>query len=71
MGQLCNAATATKEALGVDTLAAIADKGYESGRDIEKCLMNGIIPDVGFKYNREERVFNLDYAETEITEAAA
>lgn len=26
----------------------IADKGYESRRDIENCLMTGIIPNVAF-----------------------
>lgn len=61
MGQLSGAAQEVKAVLGKKTLHTIADKGYESGPDIEKCLMNGIMPDVGFKYDREERVFNLDY----------
>lgn len=30
--------------------------------------MNGIIPDVGFKHDREERVFNLDHIPQAITE---
>ncbi len=57
-----------KDFLEQDVLAVTADKGYESGDDIEKCLMNGIIPDVGFKYDREERVFNLHYEPLEITQ---
>jgi transposase len=68
MGQLSRAAEMAKEFLGQDVLAAIADKGYESGPDIEKCLMNGVIPDVGFKYDREQRVINLDYIPREITQ---
>lgn len=32
----------------------IADKEYESGPDIEKYILSGIIPDVEFKYGREE-----------------
>lgn len=68
MGQLSGAAEEVKKTLGKETLAVIADKGYESGKDIEKCLMNGVVPDVGFKYDREERVFNLPYIPQEITE---
>lgn len=56
-----------KEGVGKKTLHAISDKGYESGSDNEKCLMNGIVPDVGFKYDREERVFNLDYLPQEVS----
>lgn len=56
-----------KKELKRECVHLIADKGFESRSDIEKCLMNGIIPDVGFKYDKEERVFNLDYEETEIT----
>ena len=32
-----------KEELGMDVVRVIADKGYESRADIEKCVMNGII----------------------------
>ena len=68
LGQLCRAAEKVKEALGQEVVAVIADKGYESGPDIEKCILSGITPDVGFKYDREERVFNLEYIPQEITE---
>lgn len=56
-----------KESLGLGCVQAIADKGYESREDIEKCVMNGIVPDVGFKYDKAERVFTLDHIEAEIT----
>ena len=55
------------EDLELDTVQVIADKGYESAADIRDCLMNGIVPDVGFIQDREERVFPLDYVEQEIT----
>lgn len=56
-----------KTELKRDSVHLIADKGYESRADIERCLMNGVVPDVGFKYDKDERVFTLDYAENEIT----
>ena len=34
--------------LSLDAVNVIADKGYESAEDIKKCLMSGIVPDVGF-----------------------
>lgn len=49
-------------------MRTIADKGYESREDIEKCVMKGIVPDVGFKYDKEERVYSLDHIEAEITQ---
>lgn len=65
-GQLCGSMELCKEELGLDAVHVIADKGYESAEDIKNCLMNGIAPDVGFIYDREERVFSLDYEEQEI-----
>ena len=56
-----------KKELDRESVHLIADKGYESRADIEKCLMNGIVPDVGFKYDKDMRVFNLDYREETIT----
>lgn len=43
-------------------------KGYESRQDILKCIMNGSIPDVGFKYDKEQRFFDLEYIPAEITD---
>ena len=51
----------TKEALEIETLAVIADKGYESKCDIEAYVMNGIIPNGASKYNKTERLYNIDY----------
>ena len=67
-GLLREVADITREALEVETLEIVADKGYESRRDIENCVMNGIIPNVAFKYDKTERLYNIDYEEAEITE---
>ena len=66
-GQLCGSMQMCMEDLELDSVQVIADKGYESAADIRDCLMNGIVPDVGFIQDREERVFPLDYVEREIT----
>ena len=51
------------------TAEFIADKGYESREDIEKCLMHGTIPNIGFKYDKDERIHDLEYIPAEIDEA--
>ena len=70
-GQLYDSIELCRKDLELGTVNAIADKGYESAANIERCLMNGIAPDVGFIQDREERVFPLDYVEREITAADA
>jgi len=50
-----------KRSLGVETIEVVADKGYESREDILNCLMNGTVPNVGLKYDKDERIYNLDY----------
>jgi transposase len=65
LNQVCEQA---KETLEVETIEAVADKGYESREDILKCLMNGTVPNVGLKYDKDERIYNLDYKEAENTE---
>jgi transposase len=40
--QLANAAKAAKEALGTDTLDAVADRGYFNGEEIKTCVDAGI-----------------------------
>ena len=67
-GLLREVSDITRQALEVETLEVVADKGYESRRDIEDCVMNGIIPNVAFKYDKAERLYNIDYEEAEITE---
>lgn len=66
-GQLYDSFEMCRRDLSLDAVNAIADKGYESAADIRDCLMNGIVPDVGFIQDREERVFPLDYVEQDIT----
>ena len=44
MGLLTETATAAKEALGVETIEAVADKGYFKIEDIEACEKAGIVP---------------------------
>jgi transposase len=58
----------TKKALGVETIEVVGDKGYESREDILNCLMNGIVPNVALKYDKAERIYNIDYEEAEITD---
>src|SRR5690606_18505973 len=47
---------------------AAADKGYDDLEELKQCLLNGIIPHVGFKNDQEERLVVLDYEEAIITE---
>ena len=61
--QVCNQA---KETLGVETIEAVADKGYESRNDIENCMMSGTMPQVALKYDKDERIFNIPYENCEI-----
>jgi len=58
----------TRDMLEIDTIKIVADKGYESRKDILDCVMNGIIPNVAMKYDRDERLFNINYIPVEITE---
>lgn len=66
-GMLLPMAEQVKENLGVETVHFVADKGYESREDIEKCVLSGVIPDVGFKYDKEARYHVLDYKPIEVT----
>lgn len=67
-GQLDRMAEQTKNELSIETAEFIADKGYESRKDIEKCIMHGTIPNIGFKYDKDERLFDLEYIPAEIDE---
>lgn len=67
-GLLKEVADKAREALEVEVLEVTADKGYDSRRDIEACVMDGIIPNVPLKYDKEERIFTIDYEEAEISE---
>jgi transposase len=62
LNQVC---TQAKETLGVAVIEAVADKGYDSREDILNCLMNGTVPNVGLKYDKDERIYNIEYEESE------
>ena len=68
MNKLLSTAEIAKENIQTESLGVIADKGYESAHDIEACLMNGVVPDVGFTRDREQRVFAVEYQEKDISE---
>lgn len=67
-GLLNSTADLAKELLSMDVIEVVADKGYESRKDILNCVNNGVIPNVPFKYDRTERIFTIDYIPSEITE---
>ena len=69
MNKLCSTAKIAMENTGKQSVEATADKGYSSSKDVEDCLFNGIAPQVGMVYDREERVINLRHIPQEITEA--
>jgi len=68
VGHLREVSDEAKENLGVETIEALADKGYDSNADILDCLMNGTIANVGIKEEKEERVFTIGYTENDINE---
>lgn len=67
-GLLKEVADETRKNLAVETIQVVADKGYDSRKDVEKCFQNGIVPHVALKYDKEERIHTLDYQEAEISE---
>lgn len=67
-GLLKEVAENAKEVLETETIETVADKGYESRTDILDCVMNGIVPNVAMKYDKDERTFAIDYVENEISE---
>ena len=67
-GLLKETAESAKKILETETIEAVADKGYESRKDILDCVMNGIVPNVAMKYDKKERTFVIDYVENEISE---
>ena len=67
-GLLKEIVESAKQALETGTIEAVADKGYESRKDILDCVMNGIVPNVAMKYDRKERTYAIEYVENEISE---
>ena len=68
MNKLLFPAEMAKDNMEAESLEAIADKGYESSKDIEACLINGIVSNVGFIQDREQRVFVVEIKTKEIPE---
>ena len=60
---LTQVAQSTKETLEVETIHVAADKDYEDQDEIEQCLDNGIVPHVGFKNDKTERLLVMEYAD--------
>lgn len=54
--------------MDMPSVSVVADKGYDGKDEIETCVMNGIVPYVGFKYDKGERLYTLDYVKADITE---
>jgi transposase len=68
MGQLTGLAKSTKEILGAKRLEVVADKGYDAREDILSAIMNGILPNVSMKYDKDERLFTINHEHTNITD---
>ena len=67
-GLLQEVTALAKKQLEVETISAVADKGYESRADILECIYEGTAPTVALKYDKKERSYELPYEEAEITE---
>lgn len=52
-----------------DTLVVVADKGYECKEEIISSIENGIIPYVGFRDDKDTRLYPLEFMPETITEA--
>ena len=68
MGHLKEVSDEAKDCLGVDTIEAWADKGYDNNDDVLNCLMSGTVANPALKEEKEERVFDIEYIENEIDE---
>lgn len=67
-GLLEEVAQNVKKTLELETVVVVADKGYDSKENIFNCVMNGIIPNVALKYDKHERLYSIDYVESEISD---
>jgi transposase len=68
-GLLNEVSEKSKKQLEIEIATVTADKGYESREDILNCIMNGTVPTVALKYDKDERLYNISYQEAEISEA--
>ena len=57
-----------KELLEIETVTAVADKGYDSKKDILDCVLDGTVPKVALKFDKVERNFEIPYEEVEVSE---
>lgn len=57
-----------KKTMDLSTLNVVADKGYDCKEEIEACILDGIAAYVGFREDKEARLFILDYENNNITE---
>lgn len=67
-GLLYTTVDGARKALEVEAIEAVADKGYESSKDIQRCVENGVVPQVALKYEGKEHLVHMKYEEAEITE---
>lgn len=57
-----------KDTMGISSVSVVADKGYDSKEEIETCILHGIVPYVGFKDDKGERLLTLEYEEKDISD---
>jgi transposase len=60
-------ASKIKETLSESVISVVADKGYDSIMEIEACVFSGIIPYVGFKNDKDERILTIPYVNNKIS----
>jgi len=65
MGLLNQVTQEVKEALGVDVIEVVADKGYEDNEDMLECIMSGTIPHVPSVSGKESYDFEMEHKEAE------
>ncbi len=59
---------ASKDALGVDNIEGIADRGYSNDKEILQCLLNGDTPTTHPNKGEKSRLFRFQKTDTEVTE---
>lgn len=59
---------ASKDALGVENLEGIADRGYSNDEEILQCLLNGDTPTTHPNKGEKSRMFRFQKSDTEVTE---
>lgn len=67
-GLLHDFAEKVKKTMDMPSIAIVADKGYDSREEIEACILTGTVPYVGFKDDKGERLYTLEYQHSDITE---